>query len=309
METGPNGMYRGDERFREIFEFCPDGLFLIDANGVIQGMNRAMEIMTGWNREEVVGKQQCLLLFGCRRQEGGAICESTCPGQTALTQPTATLQTDLQIRTKQGNRVIVSTHYSSLPDGDSPGYAIGVMREISQTKEMKGAAMMEAILDEPTGLYRFRYFEHQLQREIKRAERHRRPLSLMMIAIDDLQDYDLLDGPPRGNEVVHWTTTLILNRIRETDLITRYGSEAFLVLLPETEKLVAVSMAERLRKAVQAAVFPPALETPERHLTVRIAIAGYPWDAEEGEGLIRSASQLLSADKHSGKNRVHWKRL
>lgn len=49
------------------------------------------------------------------------------------------------------------------------------MREITQTKEMKEAGVMEAILDERTGLYHFRFFEHQLRREIKRAERHRRP--------------------------------------------------------------------------------------------------------------------------------------
>jgi diguanylate cyclase (GGDEF)-like protein/PAS domain S-box-containing protein len=305
-------MYRGDERFREIFEFCPDGLFLVDANGVIQAMNRAMEVMTGWNREEVVGQQQCLLLFGCRHKEGGAICESTCPGQAALTHPAATLQTPLQIRTKQGDRVTVSAHYGALPAGlagASSGYVIGVMRELSETKEMKGAAVMEAILDEQTGLDHFRYFEHQLQREIKRAERHRRPLSLMMIAIDDFQGDHPLDGPSRADEVIRWTATLIRDQTREIDLITRYGSETFLVLLPETEKQIAVIMAERLRKAAQASGFPLTLERPEHHLTVRIAIASYPWDAEKGEGLIRLAGQLLSPDKHSGKNRVHWKRL
>jgi diguanylate cyclase (GGDEF)-like protein/PAS domain S-box-containing protein len=305
-------MDQGDRLFRKIFEFCPDGLFLVDANGVIQAMNRAMEVMTGWNREEVVGRQQCLLLFGCRHKEGGAICESTCPGQAVLTHPAATLQTDLQIRTKEGNAIVVSTHYGFLPvdsAGASSGCAIGVMREISQTKEMKEAERMEAILDRQTGLYHLRYFEHQLRREIKRAERRRLPLSLMMIAIDDFKDDDPLDQSPRRDEVVHWTATRIRDHPRDTDLIARYGGEAFLVLLPETEKQIAVSVAERLRKAVQAFRFPFALEPPERHLTVRIAITSYPWDAEEGEGLIRLADQLLSQDKRSGKNKVHWKRL
>lgn len=309
MGKGSNVMDRGGGRFREIFEFCPDGLFLVDANGVIQAMNRAMEVMTGWNREEVIGQRQCLLLFECRHKEGGAVCESTCPGRTALTHPAATLQAHLQIRTKQGSTIAVSTHYGSLPidsAGASSGYVIGVMREIAQTREMKEAGVMEAILDEQTGLYHFRYLEHQLQREIKRAERHRRPLSLMMIAIDDFQH---LHGRTRENEVIHRTAALILNHTRETDLIARYGSEAFLGLLPETEKQIAVSLAERLRKSVQASDFPPALEPPEHPLTVRIAIASYPWDAERGEGLIRLADQLLSPDRHPGKNRVHWKRL
>lgn len=312
MERVSNVMHRGDELFREIFEFCPDGLFLVDAKGVIQAMNRAMEVMTGWNREEVVGKQQCLLLFGCRRQEGGAICESTCPGQSTLAHPASALQASLQIRTKQGEAILVSTHYGSLPvhPAAAPsGCAIGVMREITQTKEMKEAGVMEAILDERTGLYHFRFFEHQLRREIKRAERHRRPLSLMMIAIDDFLKGDPLDRPSRADEVIHRTAALILNHTRETDLITRYGSKAFLVLLLETEKQTAVSMAERLRVAAQDSIFPHAPEEPENHLTVRIAVASYPWDADEGEGLIRLADQLLTQGKQSGKNRVHWKRL
>lgn len=312
MERSPQGTPRGNELFREIFEFCPDGLFLVDANGVIRVFNRAMEAMTGWNREEVVGKRQCLLLFGCRNEKGGAICESTCPGQSVLAHPASTLQVPLRIRTKKGSAIIVSTHYGSLPfdSAASPsGYAIGVMREIAQTEEMKEAGVMEAILDERSGLYRFRYFERQLQREIKRADRHRRPLSLMMIAIDDFQHYNHLHGVPKGNEVIKQMAALILDDTRETDLIARYGGEAFLALLPETEKQISVSMAERLRKAIQASVFPHESEQPEGDLTVRIAIASYPWDAERGEGLIRLADQLVSQGKQPGRNRVYWRRL
>src|SRR3569832_499033 len=121
--------------FRKIFEICPDGLFIVDGNGVIQEMNRAMEAMTGWTREELVGKEQCLLLFACRRYEGGAICETTCPGQSVLADPASTPQETLRIRTKEGNEIVVSTRYAFLPTGpdSSSARALGIMRVIPIT--------------------------------------------------------------------------------------------------------------------------------------------------------------------------------
>ena len=300
-------MHREEDLFREIFEFCPDGLFLVDGNGVIQAMNRAMEVLTGWPREEVVGKKECLLLFSCRRAEGGAICETTCPSRSAITHPASTPQTELQIRTKEGEEIIVSTRYAYLPidsEASPAGCAIGVMRQTPRVKSDEEISI-QAITDPLTGLYNVRYFLHQLQTEMKRAERRRAPLSLMRIEMDDFERAD----HPEPEGVLKEIARLIQDQTRETDLAARYGEGTFVVLLPEMEKQGAVKIAERLRTAVQDAVLPGRSEPPGGRLTVRIAVASYPWDAEESEGLLWLGAALLQQARGAGRNKVHWKRL
>lgn len=298
---------REEDLFREIFEFCPDGLFLVDGNGVIQAMNQAMEVLTGWRREEVVGKAQCLLLFACRRAEGGAICETTCPGQSTLADPAFTPQAALRIRTKEGDEIIVSSRYASLPDDSETalsGCAIGVMREIPEAKHSDRAVPIPAITDSLTGLYNLRYFLHRLQAEIKRAARQKEPLSLMRVEIDDIEHC----RPEQREAVLMKVAAFIQDQIRETDLAARYDGEAFVSFLPGIERQGAIKIADRLRAAAQETAFPNRSEQPGSH-TLRIAVVSYPWDAEEAEALLRLAATLLQQTKGKGRNKVHWKRL
>ena len=299
-------MHREESLFREIFEFCPDGLFLVDGNGLIQAMNRAMEVMTGWQREEVVGKKECLLLFACRHAEGGAICETTCPGRSAILHPASTPQAALRIRTKEGEEIVVATRYASLPIDTAPsGCTLGVMREVPKADPLGREIPIQAITDGLTGLYNLRYLLLQLQTEVKRAMRKKEPLSLMRIEIDDAERYD----PQQKEAVLTALAALIQAQTRETDLAAGYGGEVFVVLLPEMEKQGAVKVAERLRIAVQETAFPHRSEQPGSRVSVRIAIANYPWDAEEAEGLLALAATLLQQAKGLGRNKVHWKRL
>lgn len=299
---------REEDLFRDIFEFCPDGLFLVDGNGVIQAMNLAMEVMTGWRREEVVGKAQCLLLFACRQAEGGAICETTCPGRSAIADPASTPQRDLQIRTKEGAELLVSARYGFLPidsNASPSGCAIGVLREIPKANSSGKEAAIQAITDPLTGFYNLRYLIHRLQAEAKRAVRKKEPLSLMRIEIDEIERYD-----SRQREAILMTlAALIHEQTRETDLVAGYGGAVFVVLLPEMERQGAVKIAERLRIAVAETGFPNRSEPPGNPFTVRIAVVGYPWDTEEAEELLSLAAALLQQAKGLGRNKVHWKRL
>ncbi len=302
------GMDKGVEGLWEaVFENSPDGIFLIDHEGLIRAFNPAMERLTGWGQEEVVGKRECLLIFNCRYADGEMVCRSTCAGLAALANPGSASEAELMLRTKGGKEIVVSASYRFLPI--QPGYAIGVMREITAKKQAEEGIRLQAMTDELTGLYNFRYFRRQLDLEIKRAERYRHPLSLLMLDIDEFKHYNDLHGHPQGNEVLRQLAALLRDNTRETNVVARYGGEEFVVLLPETGKWVAIRTAERLCSMIQDAVFPFEKEQPGGNLTVSLGVASYPWDAEEAEGLIQIADAFLYQAKRQGRNRVLWRKI
>lgn len=301
-----------DFLFKTIFESCPEGIFLIDADGIIQAFNRTMEEITGWKREEVIGKE-CFFLFHCRHEGGGAVCRSDCPGQSALAHPGKTCHAELFLRTKSGKEMVVSASYRFLPvnPSQSPsqkGYAIGVMKEITEKKHAENEIKMQAITDELTGLYNFRYFRQQINLEIKRAKRYHHPLSLIMLDIDHFKYYNDLHGHPQGNKILRQMATLLGENTRETNVVARYGGEEFVVLLPETQKHIAVRTAKRLCSVIKETTFPFEWEQPGGTMTVSLGVASYPWDAEDGETLTKIVDELLYHAKREGRNCVRWKK-
>lgn len=292
--------------YKAILESSPEGIFLIDKDGVIQSFNRAMEEMTGWKQEEVVGKKQCLRLFHCRHEEGGRpICRSDCPGLSVLNRPGETSHAELLLRTKSGNEIVVSAHYAFMP---VQGYVIGVMKEITEKKKAENVIKIQAITDDLTGLYNFRYFRQQLDLEIKRAERYHRPLSVIMLDIDHFKHYNDLHGHPQGNEILRRMAVLLRENSRETDIVVRYGGDEFVILLPETKKRIAIQAAKRLCSTARETVFPLEVQQPGGTLTVSLGVASYPADAGDEETLVRIVDDFLYRAKQEGRNRVHWEK-
>ena len=291
---------------------CPVGLFLIDAGGVIRYFNRAMEEMTGWRREEVVDRRECLALFNCHRENGSLICRSNdpslsgCPGQSVFFHPDRCAHSDLLVLTRAGRDLPVSVDYRRLPGGS--GYAVGVMRGIAEQKRSEREWRLRAVTDDLTGLFNYRHFHQQLEIEVKRAERYRHSLSLIMLDIDHFKYYNDRHGHPLGNEVLKGVAELLRRNTRETNLVARYGGEEFVVLLPETEKEVAVQAAGRLCAVIEKAVFPFEAFQPGGDLTASLGVASYPSDAADGESLVGLADHHLYQAKRAGRNRVFWNR-
>ncbi|MFQ6000508.1 MAG: GAF domain-containing protein, partial [Anaerolineae bacterium] len=103
-----------------------------------------------------------------------------------------------------------------------------------------------AITDSLTGLYNLRYFYETLEKEISRCERYNRPLSLIILDIDDFKAYNDLYGHPAGDDLLIELAQLMSKVTRQTDTLARYGGEEFAIILPETEAEGARFLAERL---------------------------------------------------------------
>jgi len=157
-----------------------------------------------------------------------------------------------------------------------------------------------AITDELTKIYIRRYFNIQLEKELKRAKRYGHPVSLAICDLDHFKAVNDTYGHQVGDEVLVAVAGILRASSRDIDTPARFGGEEFAVILPETGLEGARVMAERIRLAVADAKIP-SLPTS---VTISIGVACYPEHADEFNSLIQTADEALYDAKHQGRNRV-----
>lgn len=156
-----------------------------------------------------------------------------------------------------------------------------------------------AVTDGLTGLYNHRFIFERLEEETAKVARYGRPLSIIMLDIDNFKRVNDTFGHRAGDEVILSVAHAIMASLRKTDVAGRYGGEEFLVLLPETDVKAAHVVAEKIRNTVAQLQF----ETKDLAVTVSAGVA----EAEKGESfeaLINRADAKLYTAKRNGKNRV-----
>ena len=160
-----------------------------------------------------------------------------------------------------------------------------------------------ATKDGMTKLYIYRHFYTLLENEIRRCNRYKRNMSLLMLDIDDFKMTNDTYGHLMGDMILKRIAATIQETVRQIDIPARYGGEEFVVILPETDKQDACIIAERLRKNVSEIVVK-VNDNKEISPTISLGIAQFLEDATEAKELINAADTALYHSKHNGKNVV-----
>jgi len=158
--------------------------------------------------------------------------------------------------------------------------------------------------DEMTGLANYRSCQETLEKETERAKRYVRPLTIMMIDIDNFKCCNDTYGHLAGDAAMMQIAGLIKKQTRTSDFVARYGGEEFMVILPETAVEEASFVAERIREAIEQHDFISEEGTPIAPLSVTIGLSSLPDRASTKKDLIRTADIALYKGKTSGKNKV-----
>lgn len=165
------------------------------------------------------------------------------------------------------------------------------------------ASIEAALVDALTGLNNRRYLETHLNALLDRAATSRRRLSLMVLDIDHFKKVNDTYGHDVGDEVLKIFAQRVKNVVRQVDLVCRLGGEEFVVVMPETGIETAKRVAERVRRAVDAAPFP--IDGVEGGLAVTVSVGLAESDAvSTPEQLFRRADRALYRSKSEGRNRV-----
>ena len=175
------------------------------------------------------------------------------------------------------------------------------------TLEMRRIILYEkveemAITDGLTRAFAKRHITERLIEEFERSERHKFNLAFLMVDIDYFKNYNDTYGHLVGDVVLKEIVALLKANTREVDLVGRFGGEEFCVILPETEKVQATIVAERIRSVIEKHRFKAYDESTS--VRVSIGIAVYPEDANDVNALIENSDTALYAAKKEGRNKV-----
>ncbi len=160
----------------------------------------------------------------------------------------------------------------------------------------------QAIHDPLTGLYNRLPVNEFFDRELSKAKRHQRPISVVMGDLDHFKSVNDTYGHMAGDEGLKLFAGLTRNFYRASDICCRYGGEEFLLLLPDMPLEVACERTEQLRQAFSEStiVYGSSLI----HLTASFGIAAFPQHGETRDSLIAAADRALYAAKDCGRNQV-----
>jgi len=195
---------------------------------------------------------------------------------------------------------------SDLSDGDLIQIGQAIFKYLDSDSE-EGPFYQEvfrlAFRDQLTSTFSRRYFDEAMDRELKRAKRHREPLSVLLIDVDGFKQVNDTLGHKVGDEVLAATAETIQGALRRESITARFGGDEFVVLLPASDLDEATQVAEKLRRNVEA--LPKISADGSQGITISVGVAtSSPGETIEADALLKSADEALYRAKRAGRNRV-----
>ncbi len=179
------------------------------------------------------------------------------------------------------------------------------VRAALRTKRLQDMLEQQSFLDGLTGLWNRAYLNRRLEAEINVAERYGRPLSVVLIDIDNFKRVNDSYGHLFGDLVLQGVSARLYEFARRSDIVTHYGGEEFALLLIDTSIAAAAYVSERLRVGIESCVFEARGERVE--VTASFGVAATP-DAPgplSPESILGIADQALYKSKDAGRNCAH----
>ncbi len=161
----------------------------------------------------------------------------------------------------------------------------------------------QSIRDPLTGLFNRRYMQESLQRELRRAVRHRKQIGVMMIDVDHFKQFNDKFGHDAGDAALVAVANMFTQRLRGEDIVCRYGGEEFTVILCESGIDSCREKAEILLEEMRNTCLEHRGLSLGR-ITMSIGLAMFPDHGTTADELLRTADQALYKAKRSGRDRV-----
>lgn len=175
-------------------------------------------------------------------------------------------------------------------------------RILRRGQDIQATLATSTLTDRLTGLYNYGTFADHLRREVRRVDRYRGEVSLIMLDLDHFKEFNDTYGHEAGNDLLSRVGTTLLAHVRESDMAARYGGEEFAVLI-RGDEAHGYELAQRLRRAIENV----AIEVGDGLLvgtSVSAGVSTYPGGAVDAGELVELADAALYESKRRGRNRV-----
>jgi len=216
----------------------------------------------------------------------------------ALTNKTPIILQEFHILNKKNQTLYVKGSLNFIKDVENKPVAVFTFVDITKEKELSDMLLKQSTEDPLTGIYNRRYLENKLEEYIKLAQRHNRPLSVIMFDIDFFKHINDTFGHDVGDKVLKAIAKVVSENIRNTDIFARYGGEEFVIIAPETTKEDAKILAEKLRSLIRNLHFEEGI-----NVTCSFGVASLE-KHDTKETLLKRADDALYEAKKTGRDKV-----
>lgn len=269
-----------------------EAVWITDENLVIVFANLAVERVTGYTRTELLGKTPMILRSGLHEPEFYKELHASMDRGDDFN---ATFIN----RHKSGSLYYAEQSIVALRDAAGRiSHYVGISRDITPQVQREAALREQAHKDKLTGLLN----RHAGEAELERCKMHAlavgQSFGLILGDIDHFKRVNDTWGHVAGDRVLKTVASVLLDTVRSTDYVVRWGGEEFLVILPEVSLAVTQELAERIRCAVQAQPVPDA-----GHCSLSMGIGVWQLGESE-EALLQRVDAALYMSKERGRNQV-----
>lgn len=290
--------------YQDLCDNLFDGVYFVDTERRITYWNRGAERLTGFPRQEAVGRH-CYNNFLMHMNDGGcSLCQGGCPLAAALADGKHR-EAELSLQHKLGHRVPVSIKVSPLKN--NLGAVIGavqVLSDISTQKALERRANeleLMAYQDALTGLSNRRHIELRVQQALQEIEQFGRKAGLLLLDIDCFKAVNDKFGHSNGDVVLKAVADTLSHSLRPGDNVGRWGGEEFLFVAMDVNLEALRTIGERCINLVAAASVPIA----DTHVQVTVSIGcSLLKNGESAEDALKRADELLYVGKCQGGNKV-----
>ncbi|WP_105168717.1 GGDEF domain-containing protein [Pseudoalteromonas sp. T1lg23B] len=280
--------------FRErdvLFEVTPDSILYCDKQGHIIRVNKAMEELFGYTKAQLLSmKVEDLIPESYRMRHINLRQDYS--GKSKMRHGKKDGLNIVGLH-KNGTQLPLDIAIASVNHG-AKDFSIAIVRDIRQEEELA----IKAERDYLTGVYNRRHAYSLLEDELIRANRYRRPLSLLLIDLDNFKPLNDQEGHFAGDVALKNLCQFLTESARPTDIIGRWGGDEFLIVCPETAHHSVMSFAQRLVKEFA--------EQAEHGLTLSIGVVAYDFVSDQlsANDCVDQADAALYRAKSRGRNQA-----
>jgi diguanylate cyclase (GGDEF)-like protein/PAS domain S-box-containing protein len=291
------------ERAETTLNSIGDGVISTDMSGNVTYLNAVAERMTGWRREEAVGRPLARvfrIVDGVTREASPNPMELMVPSNA-----TVGLTPNCVLIRRDGVETAIED--SAAPIRDRRGRisgAVMVFHDVSAARATSRHISHLAAHDSLTDLPNRMLLTDRLSQAIASARRHRHHLAVVFLDLDRFKEINDSLGHGIGDRLLQSVAGRLVASVRSSDTVSRYGGDEFVLLLSRLER--ADDAAASARKVITALTTPFEVAGLELHVSVSIGVSIYPDDGMDAETLIKNADTAMYCAKERGCNRYQF---
>jgi diguanylate cyclase (GGDEF)-like protein/PAS domain S-box-containing protein len=297
--TADHALLAERERAQITLDSIGDGVISTDKKGKVTYLNLVAERMTGWPRDEAIGRMftEVFRIIHCETRE-----PVPNPMELAVRQNgTVGLPAHTVLVRRDGLESAIED--STAPIHDQRGQLVGgvmVFRDVGKARVMESKLSHLSQHDFLTGLPNRMLLNDRLKNAMALARRHRKRVAVLFVDVDRFKQINDSLGHSIGDKVLQVLGKRLEETVRESDTVCRYGGDEFVIVLSEVEHAQnAARYAEKIRAVLSS---PHTIAQHDLRVNVSIGISVFPDDGQDAEALIECADAAMYHAKESGRN-------